>query len=183
MLQVPENKDLPLQTEEDLFEVTESEFMVTLLCCLTVVLVSEEVQSDSPRVGALWVGSMIFGWHFMWTTKFNLVNGVSVRWRGLVGHGKAEVSARKNLKDQVGKWCDWEVCCWRWDKSPRRGDGLRWFEDHGRWQLSFAPRKKSKPEDHLQASAHSVSALKTPPSPKHTELPTCTHLALTSHTS
>lgn len=61
MLQVPENKDLPLQTDEDLFEVTGSEFMVTLLCCLTVVLVSEEVQSGSPRVGALWVGSMIFG--------------------------------------------------------------------------------------------------------------------------
>lgn len=61
MLQVPENKDLPLQTDEDLFEVTESEFMMTLLCCLTVVLVSEEAQSGSPRVGALWVGSMIFG--------------------------------------------------------------------------------------------------------------------------
>ena len=123
MLQVPENKYLPLQRDEDLFEVTESEFMVTLLILLLNLLqphlavsVSEEVQSGSPRVGALWVGSTIFGWHVLWTTKFNLEKGVSVRRRGLVGHGKAEVSARKNLKDQVGKWCDWQVCCWRWDR-------------------------------------------------------------------
>lgn len=68
MLQVPENKDLPLQRDEDLFEVTESEFMVTLLILLLNLLqphlavsVSEEVQSGSPRVGALWVGSTIFG--------------------------------------------------------------------------------------------------------------------------
>lgn len=38
MLQVPENKDLPLQIDEDLFEVTESEFMVTLLILLLNLL-------------------------------------------------------------------------------------------------------------------------------------------------
>lgn len=100
MLQVPENKDLPLQIAEDLSEVTESEFMVTLLILLlnllqprSAVSVSEEVQSGSPRVGVLWVGSMIVGQYVMWMTRFNLEKGVNVRWRGLVGHRKAEVSA------------------------------------------------------------------------------------------